>query len=263
MSDKISDFSKYRDKFGLNQLDSGEPAPSSDNGAIATIEYFFCLNSNEQRMDLPRVKQAMHLLEIKTDNGLVTCRYPGKQTTDSMDNATALIIFSELFDDSRFSKELYKHGELTYAKGLDSFQDQERTLKYYPLAWMLNKFKAPRRFYNIRPYNWSIQSWWGRSPGFMGLLELSAINRTSWFRYFALWLGQFLPLFQPKRSTSDKKLTYIVWQWLKNRNTFWKLSYRLWCFILLKIHPEGMKEVYSIYHGPNHPVVKYSERYLK
>lgn len=263
MSNKIQDFLRYRDRFGLNQLDPGEPAPSSDNGSLITVEYFLCLDDKEKKMDILRVKQALSSLEVKTSNGVVTCRYPGNKMTDSMDNATALIVFSELFDDSRLSKELYKHGELTFATELDSYQDQARTFKYYPIAWLVSGFKSPNRFYNLRPNSWSIQSWWGRSPGFMGLLELSALDRTSWFRYFALWLGQYLPLFQPKSSTSDKKLTYIVWQWLKTRNKFWALSYKLWCFLLTRIHKEGMKEVYQIYHGPDHPIVKYSPKYLE
>lgn len=260
---KFTEFSKYQDRFGLNQLDQGEPAPTSDNGALITVEYFLSLTPEERRIDLLRVKQVLKNLEVPTDHGVVTCRFPGSQLTDSMDNATALIVFSELFDDSRFSKKLYMHGELTFATGLDDYQDKSRTLKYYPIAWLLNRCKIPNQFYNIRHNLWSIQSWWGRSPGFMGLLELSAINRTSWFRYFALWVGQFVPLFQDKNQTSDKKLTYIVWQWLKTRNKFWALSYKLWCFILVKIHPRGMKDVYAIYHGENHPIAKYSENYLK
>lgn len=258
----LDDFYKYRDKFGLIQITPGEPALTSDNGALFTLEYFLLLNEQEKRIEIERLKLVLRNLEQKTDNGVVTIRYPGCRTTDSMDNATALIIFSELFDGSRLSKELYKHGELTVARRIDDAQDEERSFKYYPIAWLLNMLKPPRRFYNVRPYDWSIQSWWGRSPGFMALLELSAIDRTSWFRMFALWVGQFLPLFQPKNETSDKKLTYIVWQWLKTRNKFWELSYRLWCYMLTKVHPNGMQDVYKIYYGESHPLSKTTPRYL-
>ncbi len=258
----LNDFYSYRDRFGLIQITPGEPALTSDNGALFTVEYFLMLNENDRRIERERLKTVLRNLEQKTDNGVVTLRYPGCRYTDSMDNATALIIFSELFDDSRLSKELYKHGELTFARRIDDAQDYERSFKYYPIAWAYNKFKAPNQFYNVRPYDWSIQSWWGRSPGFMALLELSALDRTSWFRLFALWVGQFLPLFQPKQETSDKKLTYIVWQWLKSRNKFWNLSYRLWCYMLIRIHPEGMRDVYKIYYGEDHPLTKHTPRYL-
>lgn len=260
---KVSDFLKYRDKFGLSQLYPGDPAPITDNGAIMSLEYFLCLSPEEQRMDILRIKSALRSLEIKTDNGLVSCRYPGNRLTDLMSNAIALIVFSELFDDSRFSKELYKHGELTRAKNLDSYQDQEKTFKYYPIAWLLSGLKAPNRFYNIRQYDWSIQSWWAKSPSFVALLKLSAIDRVSWLEILSLWIGLFIPLFQSKTLVEDKRVAYTVWQWLKKRNRIWNLSYKLWCFLLTRIYPEGMVEVYRIYHGPDHPIVKYSQRYLK
>lgn len=258
----LNDFYSYRDRFGLIQITPGEPAVTSDNGALFTVEYFLLLDESSRKVEIERLKIVLKNLEQKTDNGVVTLRYPGCRYTDSMDNATALIIFSELFDDSRLSKDLYKHGELTVAKRIDDAQDNERSFKYYPIAWLYNRCTAPKQFYNVRPYDWSIQSWWGRSPGFMALLELSALDRTSWFRYFALWVGQFLPLFQPKQETSDKKLTYIVWQWLKTRNKFWNLSYRLWCYGLIKIHPQGMQDVYRIYYGDTHPLTKHTPRYL-
>lgn len=246
----------YIDRFGLMQISPGTPAPTSDNGALVTLEYFLCLSETEKKINVLAFKKALRNLEERTQHGSVTRRFPGCSYTDSMDNATALLMFSELFDDSRLSKELYKHGELTRAKRIDSYQDEDRSLRYYPIAWVLNGFSTPRRFYNVRPNDWSIQSWWGRSPGFMGLLELSALDRTSLFRYFALWVGQFLSLLDPKQETSGKKLTYIVWQWLKTRNKFWRASYRLWCFLLTLRHKNGMKDVYRIYYGDQHPITK-------
>ena len=104
----LNDFYSYRDRFGLIQITPGEPALTSDNGALFTVEYFLMLNENDRRIERERLKIVLRNLEQKTDNGVVTLLYPGCRYTDSMDNATALIIFSELFDDSRLSKELYK-----------------------------------------------------------------------------------------------------------------------------------------------------------
>lgn len=259
----IEQLYKHRDRFGMIQPSPGEPAPTSGNGALFSVEYFLFLSENEKAIEIERLKIVLRNLEQKTDNGLTTIRYPGCRFTDSMDNATALIIFSELYDDSRLSKELYKHGELTYARRIDDEHDYERSFKYYPIAWLLNKFSAPRRFYNVRPYDWSIQSWWGRSPGFMALLELSAIDRTSWPRLAALWIGQFVPvLFRPKEDSDGKKLNYVVWQWLKKRNKFWNWSYKLWCFLLMRMHPNGMKDVYAQYYGEKHPFTENVPRYL-
>lgn len=262
---KISDFSRCKDCFGLVQFNVaplGQFAHTTDNGAISTVEYFLLLNESEKINETPLVKEALKNLEVETKNGLVTRRYPGSNSIDSMDNATALIVFSELFDNSRLSKKLYMHGEITRASGLDAAQDRHRNFKYYPIAWLLNGFKAPRRFYSVRPSDWSLQSWWGRSPGFMGLLELAATGRTSLFRKTSLWIGQLITALEDRQSTSNKKLAYMVWQWLKTKGLFWRLSYKLWCFIMSLRHKEGMPDVYRIYYGESHPLVTHSPKFL-
>ncbi len=262
---KINDFIRYKDKFGLVQFNyapPGEYAKTSDNGAIMTVEYALILNTLERAIEIGQLKTALGKLEVETKNGFVTQRYPGSTAIDSMDNATALIVFSELFDDSRLSKKLYMHGEITRATALDQLQDRHRNLQYYPIAWLLNGLKAPRRFYSIRPNDWSLQSWWGRSPGFMGMLELAATGKTSLLRKTALLVGQFMTAFEERGSTSNKKLSYMVWQWLKKRHWTWMFFYKIWKVIMGLKHKDGMVDVYRIYYGPDHPLTKHSPKFL-
>lgn len=260
----IEDFYPYRDIYGLIQFDPGCPSVTSDNGSLLTLEYLFLLSDQQKKAEIPRIKIVFKNLERSTENGAVTLRYPGCERTDSMDNATALVVFSYLFDEARLAKLLFNHGESTVAESIDTFQDQTRSLGFYPYAWIANGFKIPRRFYNTRPTQWSIQSWWGRSPGFMAVLEIAATGKTSLFRTVALLIGQFIPiLFQKREDTSDKKLTYIVWQLLKTKNLFWLFLYKIWCVILVKKYSGGMKDIYEIYFGKEHPITKYSLEFLE
>jgi hypothetical protein len=257
----IEDFKPYKDQFGLVGLNGTNPSDTSDNGALFTLEYLLLLKEEELAVELPTIKKAYESLLIPTDNGLVTRRFPGCERTDSMDNATGIVVYDALFSDGAISKLLYEHGEKTRARDIDSFQDLERSKKFYPIARALSLFRQPKRFYNVRPYSWSIQSWWGRSPGFMALLELVATGKTSAFGWLALLAGQFAPIFLDKGQTSGIKLTYVVWQLLKRKSAFWELAYMVWQGLLLKQYPSGMWDVYKIYFGTIHPLSRYAPKF--
>lgn len=254
----ISDFEPYKDEFGFVGLNGTNPSDTSDNGALFTLEYLLLLSKEELILELPQISQAYNSLLIRTDNGLVTRRFPGCERTDSMDNATAIILYDVLYASGTISKKIYSHGELTRARDIDSFQDLERSKKYYPLARALNLFREPRRFYNVRPYSWSIQSWWGRSPGFMALLEIAATGKTSVWGNFALLVGQFMPLLSDRDGTSPIKLAYATWQFLKDRNLLWGLAYGIWQKMLKRRYPGGIADVYKIYFGKMHPLSRYA-----
>jgi hypothetical protein len=164
----------------------------------------------------------------------------------------ALVVFSELFDDSRLSKRLYKHGELTRPNKLDSDNDSEKNLIMYPIAWMLSGFKKPNRFFNVREFNWSYKSWMVRKPEFLSLLELSAVDRINSLKFCFFYLTLFYPLI--KKDIYKIKTYYLIWQWLKKRNKFLRLSYKIWRAILQLRIKSGMKAVYTDTYGPDHPV---------
>lgn len=240
---KLSDFYKFKDKDGLIQLVSGDPAPPTDNGALHTVEYFLALAPEQKKIDLLAIKKALTSLEVKTPFGKVTVRSPGNNRPNLIENVIALVIFSELFDGSRLSKELYKHGELTRAKRLD-YDGEEESLKAYPIAWILNGFKPPNRFYNTKPFDWSIQTWWGKSPFFIGLLQLSAINRTSFIKKVALIFGLF---------SKNHRINYLVWQWLKKRNKKWNLLYKTWKLVVKYLYKTTIENEYKKHYKQHHP----------
>lgn len=258
MSDIISDFSIYLDKFGLYQ---DKPNQTSQNGALFTVESLFCILSNLDKNDpnysdqINKVKVALGSLEVKPG---LSVRSPGSEEFDSIDNSVALLSFSALYDEGNYAKRMRLHGETTYAVGVDESQAAEQNKKLYPLAQLLNLGSVRYYWNNNHPDKFCFFGWFGRSPGFLGLLDLAAKGKTTPFRAFALWVGQFVGLLTKKSDSDARKLPYVIWQYLKTRNWFWKASYSVWLKVVNKQYANGMRDVYAGYFGPNHPLTKWT-----
>lgn len=261
-------FLKYRDVYGLNGLDTnGTVGLPSQNGALFTMEYLICLMADpevsdwERDEEVERIRTVFHALD--EDSG-TTVRRPFSSEIDSMDNVSALLVFSALFGSRRYATQMWNHGQYTRARGIADGEDYERNFQYYPIAWVLSWFKPPRFFWNNqRPEEFSLPGWYGRSPGFLALARLCATDKLSFFGGLALWIGQFAGCFSATDNTDARKLPYVTWQLLKRRNWFWELSYVLWCGILMWQYPEGMRSVYGIYYRDTlHPIKTKSKPYV-
>ena len=239
----------------------GEPATTGNFGALITTEYFFFLDDSMKRMVVPAIKIALRNLEVQTTYGCITIKYPNATGCNSIENMIALIMFSELFDDSRLSKKLYAHCELTRANRIDATEFPEENMRKYPLAWILSGFKPPNRFFNNRQFEWSYKSWHGKNLGFIALLELSAIDRLKWWKYVLIVYYLFSTLLNT--NSNKTRANHLVWQWLKTRNKGWRLLYRLWTVILTKKYKNGLISIYQSEYGPDHPLTKVAKDYLK
>jgi hypothetical protein len=63
---------------------------------------------------------------------------------------------------------------------------------------------------------------------------------------------------EPLQNTSDRKLTYLLIHAMR-RSLLCRLAARIWYSRLRKLYgDEGMRVVYSIYFGPQHPLSKYA-----
>lgn len=259
------DFLSYRDPYGMNQGSTQDKEDQiTQNGTLFTTEYFICLMLNLGKEhplvleEAARIKEVFRSIEVA--DGL-TVRFIGSTEFDSMDNYSAMLIFSALYGDSEFAKRVRHHGLNTRADGVDETQDYENNKKFYPLAFILNGFRAPRNFWNAsNPTKFCMFSWFGRSPGFMGLIDICATGKTTWFRSFGLWVGQMLGLLKKRNDCDGWKLAFNIWQLLKDRSWIWKKSYELWCNKLLKQHPDGMNGVFKEYGWGHHPISKWSTK---
>lgn len=267
MSRLIDEFRKYQDEHGLTSAyTNGTSGLPTQNGALFTIEYLLCLMADDETpqeekiAELERIKKVLRSLEKYPG---VSARKPGDEEFDSMDNAGALATFAGLFDDGGFSKRCYDHGANTRATGIDVTQDVEMSRRYIALAQALSGFQPPRFFWNVsHPDKWCFAGWHGRSPAHLAFLKMTAGRFVGPFGAFAVLVGQFIGLLTEHRNTDAKKLPYVNWQFLKTRSLFWRLSYKLWCFLLARSYPNGMIDVYDIYYSKSHPIVTFSKKFI-
>jgi hypothetical protein len=265
----FDDFKKYRDRYGLNQLSTnGTDGDVSQNGALFTMEYLICLINDPSTPESVKKAEVARLipvyLSLEKFPG-ISVRNPGSGEYDSMDNTGSISTFSGMFDDGGFSKRAYEHGASTRAEGIDMDQDPVRNTKFYPLARALSLGRQPRFFWNNNnPKLFCLFGWYGRSPGHMAYLKMTAGKFVGPIGFLSVLVGQFLGCLKEKGDTDARKLPYVSWQYLKGRSFIWRLFYKLWCYILMKQYPNGMKDVYSIYYqDPNHPIKTYSQPFAK
>jgi hypothetical protein len=259
----LKDFEKYKDVYGFNNTNLG-PNPSQ-NGQLFTMEYLMCLMTSDQKPDhdtitseILRLKSVYAYLERVKGTAL---RHPGSDEGNSMDNMVAHLVFDKMFSDGEFCKRFREHGKNTPFYGIDWEQGAYRNAMLFPLAWALNGFKPPKNFWHNTKEGWfCVWGWYGRSPGFIALTKWMAGEKVGFFGKLSILVGQFIGVFSKKTNSDARKLPYVLWYWLKDQGKLWKLSYRLWCWILLKQYgKEGIKKVYAGYYSPDHPIVKYSK----
>jgi hypothetical protein len=286
----LEEFHKYRDEYGMNQLRSdGTSGIVTQNGQLFTLEFaMIVLESDEVSVEeavaeIIRLRQVYGSLEYMMGTSL---REPNSLEGNSMDNNGAHLVFSALFDGGGYAKRMWEVGETVQCVGPDFEQDPLTNMQYFDLAriitatqmiyrpwrwlgWAKSKF-GPKYFWNnTRPGEFALWGWYGRSPGFLGLLDMTAGKWSTVFRWASILIGQFVGCFAPVGNTDARKLPYVSWYYLVrgtpwHSRWFWKLMYRIWVKILLLDYSGGMLDVYAIYYGdPEHPIHRYAERYFE
>ncbi len=287
MSKVYEAFLPYRDRYGMNQLTTtGTEGHVSQNGALFTMEYLICLMEDEETPWDVKAGEILRLVKVYQSLEVLpglSRRTPDSTEGDSMDNNGSNLTFSAVFANRAFAKRMADQGRNVQCTGIDMVQDPERNSKYYLLAriitatqliwrpwlwksWFKSGFKPKYFWNNTRPDEFCLWGWYGRSPGFLGKVDMCAYGFTTPFRWLGVLVGQFVGCFQEKGDTDARKLPYVSWYFLTKATPwwerwFWKLAYKLWAYILIKQYgPEGMRAVYSIYYqDANHPIRKYSK----
>jgi hypothetical protein len=271
-----SEAQKYKDANGFYQdKTNGQEGKTSQNSALFHLEMLMLILADEnipesvKQEEINKSKAAY--LKLENFPG-VSARNPGGEEFDSMDNTGAIATFSGLFDEGRFSKLSYDHGNTTHATGIDMTQAAEKNVKFYNIArigtailhcWnpvslfrFIKSGLAPKFFWNNNTPNlYCMNGWHGRSPGHPAYLKMTGGGIVGPFGQLAIFVGLFLGCFMDKKESDARKLPYLQWQFLKKRNFFWKAAYKLWCKILMKQYPNGMRDVYSQYFSDEtHPL---------
>lgn len=263
--DIITHFLPYRDVHGLSTV---EPGRVSENGVLFSVEYLMCLSNNIKSLDdyVEYHMEARRLVSVFAECDFlpgIMRRSPGSLFNyDSMDNHVARLSFDLMNNDGRFARAMRQHGLEVRCDGPDTTQYERDNKKFYTLARVLRLGRKPNNFWNnMHPNLFCFFSWFGRSPGFMGLLDLAATGATSPFRASLLWLGTVMqPLFSKPEDMDVWKLGSVVWWAMRGRGKLWRLGEWIWRKLMQKKLPGGMKEAYrKYYRNDEHPIVRYTE----
>lgn len=276
---------KYKDANGFYQDKSEDGVgKQSQNSALFHLECLMLLVNDENTSDEVKEREvARSILLYKTLENFpgVSARNPGGEEFDSMDNTGAIATLSGLYDEGRFSKLSYDHGNTTHATGIDMTQAAEKNVKFYNIArigtailhcWnpvslfrFIKSGFAPKFFWNNNtPSLYCMNGWHGRSPGHVAFLKLTGGKRVGPFGQLSMLVGLFIGCFMDKNNSDARKLPYLQWQYFRKRNFVWNALYKLWCKILMKQYPNGMRDVYSQYFGdPAHPLRTDSKPFIE
>lgn len=257
----VDDFKPYIDRYGLSCLDKGSDGygVTTQNGALFTMQYLFCVKEFAPEFFDQEVNRLKPIFKALEKSPGLSRRFIHSTEIDSMDNQTALLTFSALFDDSRYAKDMYAYGLNTRCEELDLSEKPDETKKYYFLAKALSGFKAPNFVWNMpNPGKFNIRAWWGRSPSLIGLAKMTSGEKCNIFYKVAVFIGQFVGIFQPKDDCDARTLPFISWQFLRTRSFFWRFWYKVWSFILHIQYKGGIGQVYAQYYKDKaHPILRY------
>jgi hypothetical protein len=176
-----------------------------------------------------------------------------------MDNGTALLVFSGIFNGGLLAARMLKHGQEVDCIGNSPFQAHERAVKFRPLAWLLGGFRT-RYFWNCEnPDMFCFTGWHGRSPGYMALMNKIAKKSNNPINDFILAVSLFWPFLFSTARVDGIKGAYLTLSYLHKTTKGWSILAKLWEKTLLKFYPRGMRGVYDEYYrDPEHPLRKYS-----
>lgn len=260
----LAAFREHRDEHGLNQVrKSSDPYVVSENGVLFTVEYLMKLDSLigsmedlvEYMVEARRVAQVFNECDFLPG---IMRRSPGALFNyDSMDNHVARLAFDLRHNDGLFARAMKKHGQEVVCDGPDTSSYAEDNKKFFPIAKIFGLGRVRNYWNNMHPNLFCFFSWFGRSPGFMGLLDVAATGSSSLFRKFALWVGTVGGSFWSRPDDNDQwKLGLVVWWAMRGRGAIWRLGEWIWKKRLTKFYPRGIVEVYARYYGSDHPISK-------
>lgn len=257
-TEAVEKFEKYKAPSGLYSLyTDGTKGQETQNGALFTVECYLVLrelvlNGDEHAL-VVLYQDVYDALEKLNDTNYpgVYRRSPGSNETNSFDNVVAHVALSFTMAD-----QILQHGKNVKCTGNSS----DSKLRW--LAFILGGFKTRYFWHCEAPTLYNFFGWHGRSPAYMGLLYARIGKILNPWHALAVLVGQFAGSWRDPGDTDARKLPYITWYWLKDRNWFWKFAYKMWCKVLMSKYPGGMKEVYNAYYSDrNHPIHLYSTKF--
>lgn len=131
---------------------------------------------------------------------------------------------------------------------------------YYPLRnidiWMWGK-KHWGSWNNQDPEKWTFRSCLARIPGVWAFVKAAASQRLSLFDQLVWSAVCVWNCLSKKEDTSGKCLQYLQNQVVSRKYKICDAAIQFWEEQMLIMYPGGMREVYAIYFGSDHPFAQY------
>lgn len=251
-------FKEHRDRYGLNQVRrSDDPLVVSENGVLFTVEYLMKLDSLVGSLEdlaeyMVEVKRVAEVFEATTWLPGLMRRFPGCIDQDSMDNHVARLSFDLKYNGGAFARDMIR-----YQKEQRNDGHAGGSKWWHLLAKAVGLGRARYSYNPVHPNLFHWHGWFGRSPGFIGLVNIAAYGSASLFTRFAFWVGTVVSaLFTKKDDLDSWKLGYVALWGMRGRGLAWRFGEWIWKKRLLKFYPKGIVEVYARYYGVDHPIAK-------
>lgn len=209
---------------------------ASGNGILYTIQYFMLLN----RLKLPSESVLVSLERCQIERGLFK-RGPHHADQEAVDDYIAACFY--------LPSNIYYYGQTkTPLKGL--FGDN----KIFDAT--LGRIKVKYNYNNVNPGTVSRSSWLGRMPQFVAHLEWASGLEPALWRKIVWFYSVVMGPRQDHKDTNRFILTDMMLR-INDRGPWQLIARSYWNRFLRQAWPGGMKEVYSTYFGPEHPLAKY------
>jgi hypothetical protein len=150
-------------------------------------------------------------------------RYPGA-TDNSVDNLVGVCCFGE-----SFAKSI-----LTYCE-------------------------STRFSYDVtKPGHFTLRYWFGRFVGFPPFVKAAAGKKIGIGSQILFSLACLFTLIGSRTDVGNRQLQLLMNDVLYGKYRLVDATIRFWGKRMKKMYPNGAKDIFSLYHGPNHPFVKYA-----
>lgn len=195
---------------------------SCDNALLFTSTYV-ALNLQDRDYVYGPFYRFFKACEVPNESGLYY-RYPGVITFNEFDDLTGISVAFNLIGYTYGAKEILEHGRKNW---------------YF---WN-----------NLNPGVKVKEAFFGRIPSFVAGLKAAAGEKLNLFDVFYTAIAYIYDAYVDKQETNGRCMLYLRQKVLRGKSMLLDLALAFWRKRMIRLYPDGMKGVYRIYFGPEHP----------
>ena len=211
---------EYREKeTGMIGLVPNPDNHSTDNGLLFSSTYIVMLSEEERLQEMVWFNDLVKSCE--KGMGLYL-RYPNFEDLNAHDDLTGITVASSLLD-YKYSVDILFHGIIHH--------------------WSWNTIDN----------KWTVKTFFGRIPSFVAGVKAAIGHPLNLFDILFASLAYIGDTFVKKEETNGRCLLYLRQKNLLGKSFLLDIVIRYWKRKMMKLYPDGLKGLYRIYFGQNHP----------